>query len=114
MNAATNQSPTALHQQALGNAAHLASLSAYLDTCPTCATTPATPIVDEYDASVATATCPTCGVDSVEYGMIVEMDAILGRLNGLDALSAEVAPAADLDQDVDLTFGVNTAVERGN
>lgn len=82
MNATTQHTGNA-HQH--GGNTTACALSAHLGTCPTCVGGPVQ-IVDEYDASVAPALCPTCGQTSVEYGMILEMDAILARLNGLDAL----------------------------
>lgn len=42
-------------------------------------------------AHLATATCPACGVASVEYAMIVEMDAILADLGALDAIDKAFA-----------------------
>lgn len=87
MDAATNHTLAALDRQALGIRSDPQSLSAYFGTCPTCAANPLT-FADEYSASVPSALCPTCGHASVEYGMIIEMDAILARLNSLDALGA--------------------------
>ncbi len=84
---ATTHTPNSNTAQAMGIAAGMHTLAGHLGTCPTCLASPAT-VVDEYTASVAEATCPTCGHTSVEYGMVVEMDAILARLNGLDALAA--------------------------
>lgn len=86
---ATNQTSTTLQARTLGAAHDTDILKGYLGMCPTCAATPAE-VVDEYTASVTPATCPTCGETSVEYGMIVEMDALLTTMNGLDAVSAAI------------------------
>lgn len=86
---ATNQTSTTLQARTLEAAHGHQILKGYLGMCPTCAAGPAE-VVDEYTASVAPAMCPTCGETSVEYGMIVEMDALLRGMTGLDALSAAI------------------------
>lgn len=86
---ATNQTGATLQVRTLGTAYEHDTLRGYLGMCPTCFANPMQ-VVDEYTDSVVPAICPTCGHASVEYGMVIEMDAILARLNGLDALAAAV------------------------
>lgn len=55
--------------------------------CPSCwigpsdeATAAVSRFAGEYGYDVTPACCPTCGVESVEWGLVVEMDAVLAGL----------------------------------
>lgn len=67
----------------------LPSLPAELMACPTCqACTHAgvDAMAGAEHPGVTPATCPTCGITSIEYGLVLAIDAVLGDMGGLERL----------------------------
>jgi hypothetical protein len=67
----------------------VAILASYLDTCPTCQGWNGTDI-QAADLTFSSSTCPTCGQASLEWDMLLEIDAILTDLNAFGALDQAV------------------------
>lgn len=60
-----------------------------LAACPTClsATEPSLDALpDAAHPGVRAAQCPTCGVSSIEYGLVLAIDAVLADMGGLERL----------------------------
>ncbi|MCA0436180.1 MAG: hypothetical protein M9891_01310 [Austwickia sp.] len=60
-------------------------------TCPTCLAAPQgilDPLPGATHPGVRPAACPTCGVTSIEFGLVVAIDDVLGEMVGLDRLAA--------------------------